>query len=146
MAGFNLVAVVDGEGLCLHWDGALRPVRFGRGSASRTSDPALRRTSAHVISSNYDLDDPSMPEKAVFDRWVAGGAPTEARLKEFLSSHDGARPVCKDNGEFGTVSSTIYIGNPPSRQEAALRRAGRLLHADGPPCRTPFAECSALLE
>ncbi|MGH7266790.1 MAG: NRDE family protein, partial [Candidatus Rokuibacteriota bacterium] len=31
LAGFNLVAVRDGAGVCLHWDGALRPVRFGPG-------------------------------------------------------------------------------------------------------------------
>ncbi len=43
LAGFNLVAVLGGEGVCFHWDGELRPVRFGPG--------------LHVVSSNRDLDD-----------------------------------------------------------------------------------------
>jgi len=121
VAGFNLVAVAEGEGLCLHWDGSLRATSFGAG--------------AHVISSNYDLDDAEMPEKAVFDAWLARGEATEPRLVEFLSSHDGTRPVCKHGTEFGTVSSTLYVES-----------TGRLLHADGPPCRTAFAECASLAE
>ena len=28
VAGFNLVASIDGEGLALHYDGALRPVQL----------------------------------------------------------------------------------------------------------------------
>jgi hypothetical protein len=120
VAGFNLIAVVGGEGLCLHWDGALRPVSFGRG--------------AHVVSSNYDLNDPAMPEKAIFDRWSAG-VHSESRLVEFLSSHEGPRPVCKHDGAYGTVSSTLYVTSP----------VPRLLHAAGPPCSAPFANFSPLL-
>ena len=110
MAGFNLVAVADGEGVALHWDGTLRAARFGPG--------------AHVISSDRDLDDPSMPEKQHFDRM--GPRPDESAIRAYLASHEGERPVCKHGDRFGTVSSAIYV-------------AGRgLLFAPGPPCRTPF--------
>ena len=116
VAGFNLVASIDGEGLALHYDGALRAVPFGPGG--------------HVISSDRDLDDPAMPEKLLFDRTFGPGRPEEAAILRFLASHEGDRPVCKHNDRFGTVSSTLYVeGAPP-----------RLLHAPGPPCRTPFAE------
>jgi hypothetical protein len=122
LAGFNLVAAIGGEGLGLHWDGALRTTRFGGG--------------AHVISSNYDLDDPAMPEKAVFDAWAGSGTGVDA-LQAFLTSHEGRRPVCKHSeGDFGTVSSSIYI---------AGRAGRRYLHADGAPCRVGFSDYSALL-
>lgn len=114
MAGFNLVAVIDGEGLCLHWDGTLRPARFGPGP--------------HVVSTDRDLDDPAMPEKKIFD----GIAADENALRTFLASHEGDRPVCKHGERFGTVSSTIYTER-------------RLLYADGPPCRTPYADLSGLI-
>jgi hypothetical protein len=112
--------VAGDEGLCVHYDGALRPVRFGPG--------------AHVVSSDRDLDDPALPEKRRFDALLAStsGAPDDEALRSFLSSHEGDRPVCKHNERFGTVSSTIY-------------RPGRLLHAEGPPCRTPYADLSGLL-
>jgi hypothetical protein len=56
MAGFNLVAIQGDEGLCMHFDGTLRTVRFGPG--------------IHVVSSNVDLDNPTMPEKRVLDQFV----------------------------------------------------------------------------
>jgi hypothetical protein len=119
VAGFNLVAVVDGQGLCLHYDGTLRRAPFGAG--------------VHVISSDRDLDDPSMPERRVLDQFIAAhpGLPGEAALQTFLASHDGERPVCKHGDGYGTVSSTILIdrGDRP-----------RLLHAGGPPCTTRFVE------
>lgn len=120
VAGFNLVGVLEKEAVCLHWDGALRPAQIGPG--------------AHVVSTDRDFDDPSMPEKHVFDRFVdsLSGPPDDRALAGFLSSHEGDRPVCKHGEKFGTVSSTIY-------------RGARLLHADGPPCRTPFADLSRLL-
>src|SRR5262245_42295446 len=114
-AGFNLVAVVDGQGLCLHYDGTLRRAPFGAG--------------VHVVSSDRDLDDPSMAEKQAADR--IAGVPDEETLKKFLASHEGDRPVCKHGDLFGTVSSTILVDRSDSF---------RMLHADGPPCRTPFAE------
>jgi hypothetical protein len=124
VAGFNLLAVTGGRGICMHWDGRLRATEFGGG--------------AHVISSNYDLDDPAMPELGVFDAWRRQGPVTEARLGEFLASHDGPRPVCKhpeaNGGDYGTVSSSLYVES-----------ARRLLHADGPPCRSPWVDHSRLL-
>ena len=114
IAGFNLVAVVDGQGLCLHYDGALRRAPFGAG--------------VHVVSSDRDLDDPTMAEKQIVDR--LSGIPDEEALKKFLASHEGDRPVCKHGAAFGTVSSTILIDRGDDF---------RMLHADGPPCRTPFA-------
>ena len=122
MAGFNLVAVIGGEGLCLHYDGTLRPAPFGPG--------------LHVVSSDRDLDDPSMEELKVFEELAGGAPPDERRLSELLASHEGDRPVCKHGEAFGTVSSTIY-----RRDE----RGPRLLHAEGPPCRAEFRDCSALL-
>lgn len=118
VAGFNLVAAIDGEGLAVHYDGVFRPVRFGAG--------------AHVLSSDRDLDDPAMPEKRLFDRTFGPGRPEEAEILKYLSSHEGERPVCKHNEHFGTVSSTLYVEGAPRR----------LLHAPGPPCRTPFAEAA----
>ena len=77
IAGFNLVAIVEGQGLCLHYDGTLRRAPFGAG--------------VHVVSSDRDLDDPSMPEKRVLDAFVAAhpGLPEEAALQTFLASHEG---------------------------------------------------------
>lgn len=115
VAGFNLVAVVDGQGLCLHYDGALRRAPFGAG--------------VHVVSSDRDLDDPSMAEKRAADR--IEGVPDEATLQRFLGSHDGDRPVCKHGNGYGTVSSTILV----DRGDGV-----RMVHADGPPCRTEFRE------
>lgn len=117
MAGFNLVAVVQGQGLCLHFDGALRRHPFGAG--------------LHVVSSDRDFDDPALPEKRQVDRMAAGidGPPQDEALQALLSSHEGDRPVCKHGDGFGTVSSTILVDRGDGF---------RLLYADGPPCRTPF--------
>jgi uncharacterized protein with NRDE domain len=123
-AGFNLVAAVDGEGLCLHYDGSLRRTPFGPG--------------IHVISSDRDLDDAGLPEKLALDRFVAvhPGLPDEVSLPTFLASHEGERPVCKHGDGYGTVSSTIVVVGAGG---------SRLLHAGGPPCRTPFtSKCSLL--
>jgi uncharacterized protein with NRDE domain len=116
-AGFNLVAVVDGQGLCLHYDGTLRRAPFGAG--------------IHVVSSDRDLDDPDMPEKRIVDRFALAhpGLPDEPSLRTLLGSHEGQRPVCKHGDGFGTVSSSILIDRGDGF---------RLLHADGPPCRTEF--------
>lgn len=123
VAGFNLVAIVEGQGLCLHHDGTLRRAPFGEG--------------VHVISSDRDLDDPGMPEKRCLDAFVKKhpGVPDEAALKEFLASHDGDRPVCKHGEGYGTVSSTILIDDGSK---------SRMLYAAGPPCRTPFTEVPGL--
>ncbi|HEV3026779.1 MAG TPA: NRDE family protein [Planctomycetota bacterium] len=119
VAGFNLVAIVHGQGLCLEHDGALRRAPFGSG--------------VHVVSSDRDLDDPAMPEKQCLDRFVAAhpGVPDADALRSFLSSHEGERPVCKHGDGYGTVSSTILIDDGKST---------RMLYAAGPPCLTPFRE------
>jgi len=116
VAGFNLVAVLDGAALALTWDGRLRAAELGPG--------------AHVVSSDRDVDDPRLDERSEFERFLASGEAEPERLPAFLASHAGARPVCKHGERFGTVSSTIY-------EEAGGRR--RMWHAQGPPCGTPFA-------
>ena len=113
------MAVVDGQGLCLHYDGTLRRAPFGPG--------------VHVVSSDRDLDDPEMPEKRIVDQFVAEhpGLPDEPALRTLLSSHEGERAVCKHGDGFGTVSSTILLDRGDGF---------RLTYAGGPPCRTPFVE------
>lgn len=113
-AGFNWIAVHEGEGIALHFDGSLRRSSFGAG--------------LHVVSSDRDLDDPSMPEKRLFDRSFGPGLPDLDAVRAYLGSHEGERPVCKHGERGGTVSSTIYWGGA----------SPRTLHAPGPPCRTPF--------
>lgn len=117
VGGMNLIAVAGREGISLHWDGALRGVRLGRG--------------AHVVSTDWDIDDPRLPERAAFEKRLgaATARPATADLVAFLGSHEGDRPVCKHGPAFGTVSSTIYI---------AGSEGPSLLHAEGPPCSTPF--------
>ncbi len=115
VAGFNLLAALDGEALLMHWDGRLRTVAVPPG--------------AHVISSDHDLDSPDLPEAAVFSKSFGGlaGTPSREVLQGFLRSHEGSRPVCKHGDQFGTVSSTIFVDGAEGT---------RLLHAAGPPCRT----------
>jgi hypothetical protein len=115
VAGFNLIAALDGAALALMWDGRLRAAELGPG--------------AHVVSSDRDVDDPSLDERVAFERFLSGTPADPERLPEFLRSHDGPRPVCKHGERFGTVSSTVY-------EDANGRR--RLWHAQGPPCRAPF--------
>lgn len=124
VAGFNLVAVAEGAGVCLHWDGTLRPVPFGPG--------------AHIVSTDRDLDDSEMPEKRIFDRHrrTLPANPPPGDFAAFLSSHEGDRPVCKHGEGYGTVSSTIYVRGSDG---------DRLLYADGPPCRAEFADVSEVL-
>lgn len=114
MAGFNLLASLDGEALLMHWDGQLRTVAVPPG--------------AHVISSDHDLDSPDLPEAAIFSKAFGGtsGLPTQENLRGFLGSHAGSRPVCKHGASFGTVSSSIFVDGAEGT---------RLLHAAGPPCR-----------
>jgi hypothetical protein len=115
VAGFNLVAAIDGEALALMWDGRLRAVPLGPG--------------AHVVSSDRDVDAPALDERREFETFLSTGPADPDRLPEFLASHEGGRPVCKHGERFGTVSSTIF-------EEWMGER--RLWHAQGPPCRTPF--------
>ena len=119
IAGFNLVAVVEGQGLCLHYDGTLRRAPFGAG--------------VHVVSSDRDLDDPAMPEKRIVDRFIAEhpGLPDPKSLETLLASHEGDRAICKHGDAFGTVSSTILVDRGD---------VFHLRHADGPPCRTKYVD------
>ena len=115
MAGFNLVAAIEGEALAFMWDGTLRIQEL--------------RPGAHVVSSDRDVDAPGLDERAEFEHFLASGPADPERLPEFLSSHEGTRPVCKHGEGFGTVSSTVY-------EDWSGKR--KLWHAQGPPCRTPF--------
>lgn len=119
MAGFNLVVLVGNVGLSLHFDGKLRETAIGPGR--------------HVMSSNFDINDPKLPEKREFDRFVAEhpGTPAADDLRTFLSSHTGTRPVCKHGEVFGTVSSTILESE--GGQWSMWYAAGR-------PCTTPWAK------
>jgi uncharacterized protein with NRDE domain len=119
MAGFNLVAISGAEGICLHFDGVLRPVKFGPG--------------IHVVSSDVDLDDPAMPEKRVLNEFMVRnpGLPSANALTEFLASHEGPRPICKHGDRFGTVSSTILSFGTDG---------ARMLYADGRPCVTDYTD------
>jgi len=120
VAGFNLVAAIDGEGVCLHYDGAVRPAPLGPG--------------LHVISTDRDADDAAMPELGSV-RAALQAPPAETALRGVLARHDGERPICKHGDTFGTVSSTIYIEGPRPR----------LLHAEGLPCRADFQDFSKLI-
>jgi uncharacterized protein with NRDE domain len=124
VAGFNLVAVLGGEGISFHWNGTLGVTGFGPG--------------LHVISNDRDLDEDGMPEKKTLEAFAASLArlPDETALASFLRSHEGERPICKHGETYGTVSSTIYVSR---------RGAPTLLYAAGPPCRTVFSDYSALL-
>jgi uncharacterized protein with NRDE domain len=84
IGGFNLVAVMSGEGVCFHYDGTLRPVRLSPG--------------VHVVTSNHDLD-----EDTAERRVVAASKWDEASLKRLVADESN----CKHGEKFGTVSSTI---------------------------------------
>jgi uncharacterized protein with NRDE domain len=66
VAGFNLVAIQGNSGVSFHFDGALRRTMISAG--------------AHVVSADFDIDDPLMPEKSVFDSFAARapGVPDES--------------------------------------------------------------------
>ncbi len=120
VAGFNLVAAIGGEAVCLQFDGAVRP--------------AVLTPGLHVISTDRDADDASMPELGSV-RAALQTPPTEEALRGVLARHDGERPICKHGETYGTVSSAIYIEGPRPR----------LLHAEGLPCRSEFQDFSKLL-
>lgn len=101
IGGFNLVAVHRGEGICLQYDGTLRPVTFGAG--------------VHVVASNRDLDDDT-PER----RAVEASDWDEAALRRLLA-HEA---ICKHGEKYGTVSSILaferallYADGMPCRTE-----------------------------
>ena len=113
-------------------DGPLRSTRL---------DPGL-----HLLT-NLDVNDPTCPRIAVSYRGFAAagdafGADGDVdrfvdRLRDVLADHAtaldprGPGSLCVHAGPFGTLSSSVLLVPAPGRPV-------RYLHADGPPCRTPF--------
>jgi uncharacterized protein with NRDE domain len=118
--------------------------------ASQPADAALRLTalepSLHVLT-NLDVNDPTCPRIAAsYTRFAdAGDAYHQdgdadalvARLRDVLADHRtpadprGPGSLCLHLDGYGTRSSTVILVPAAGR--------ARYLHADGPPCRTPFA-------
>jgi len=129
----TLVGVgVDGEAWWIHG---------GRNGSLPVARPVARGW--HVIT-HADLDDPKEPRthallSALGDRIPADVDAAVEKMAGLLRHHgeDGAPPVCLHRDRFPTVSSSIL----------ALGALGppRYLHAPGPPCTTPYEDCSALL-
>ena len=129
----TLVGVgVDGEAWWIHG---------GRNGSLPVARPIGRGW--HVIT-HGDLDDPNEPRTgallaALGDRIPPGVDAAVEKVAALLRLHgeDGSPPVCLHRERFPTVSSSIL----------ALGTLGppRYLHAPGPPCTTPYEDCSALL-
>jgi len=100
----------------------------------------------HLLT-NLDVNDPTCPRIAVsYRRFAAAGDAFGAdgdvdgfvaRLRDVLADHAtaldprGPGSLCVHAGPFGTRSSSLLLVPPAGRPV-------RYLHADGPPCRTPF--------
>jgi uncharacterized protein with NRDE domain len=129
----TLVGVgVDGEAWWIHG---------GRSGGIPVARPIARGW--HVIA-HADLDDPSEPRTRAVAEALGARLPSDVdaavdRIADLLRRHgeDGGPPVCLHGDRFPTVSSSILalgaVGEP------------RYLHAQGPPCTTPYVDCSALL-
>jgi hypothetical protein len=97
----------------------------------------------HVIT-HQDLDDRAEPRTAwLLDR-LEGARPKDleaafALLSDLLRHHgdDGSPPVCLHRERFPTVSSSLLAVGAVDRP--------RYLHANGPPCVTPYEDFSSLL-
>lgn len=119
-AGFNLVALREGRGICIHFDGRPRPVPIEGG--------------IHVVSSHRDMDDLAMPErKVVLDR-ITGKEPLDGlldRLRELLRDHEETNgwAICKHGHGYGTVSSALLV--IPSEGTDGLQ----YWYSAGPSCR-----------
>lgn len=97
----------------------------------------------HVLT-NSDTNDPNDPRLQYALDWLkrrpydSAGDCVRA-LRELCAQHEPDHPpICFRHRERGTVSSSII----------ALRReetGSTYLHAQGPPCTTPYADCSHLL-
>jgi uncharacterized protein with NRDE domain len=98
---------------------------------------------AHVLA-NRDINDASDVRVGYAQGWLlqvrhhAAGTCVEA-LRQLCASHEppGA-PMCFREAERGTVSSSIIALRPSLANSTYL-------HAQGPPDRTPYADCSHLL-
>jgi uncharacterized protein with NRDE domain len=97
----------------------------------------------HVLT-NGDVDDLNDPRLKYALDWLNrrpydSAADCVQALRELCGQHEPEHPpICFRHEERGTVSSSII----------ALRRAltdSTYLHAQGPPCQTPYVDCSQLL-
>jgi hypothetical protein len=93
-----------------------------------------------LVLTNAAPGDPEEPRRAEVVRMLGVNGPAEAKslddLKRILARHAPVpeRSVCLHRPSFGTRSSSIVaLGG---------RRAPLYLHAEGPPCRTPWADLS----
>jgi hypothetical protein len=97
----------------------------------------------HVLT-NSDVNDPNDPRLKYALDWLKrrpydSAADCVQALRDLCGQHEPEHPpICFRHQERGTVSSSII----------ALRRAqtdSTYLHAQGPPCQTPYVDCSHLL-
>lgn len=125
-------------------DGEAWWIRSGRNGSIPVARPIARGW--HVIT-HADLDDRAEPRtravlEALGNRIPAGVDAAVDRLAGLLRGHgdDATPPVCLHGDRVPTVSSGILA-------LGALGALGapRYLHAAGPPCTTPYEDCSALL-
>lgn len=113
-------------------------IEAGESLRTQTLSPGI-----HVLS-NGDVNDRSDPRVAHALDWLNrrpydSAADCILALWELCTQHEPDHPpICFRHSERGTVSSSIV----------ALRRTmaeSAYLHAQGPPCQTPYADCSHLL-
>lgn len=93
-----------------------------------------------LVLTNAAPGDPEEPRRAEVVRMLGVDGPAESKslddLKRILARHAPVpeRSVCLHRPAFGTRSASILaLGG---------RRAPLYLHAEGPPCRTPWADLS----
>ena len=97
----------------------------------------------HVLT-NRDINDGSDPRVLyTFDYLGQRDYPNAAACLKALQSlcgqtNDQHPPICLRGDKKGTVSSTLVALRQPLSRST-------LLHAQGPPDRTPYADCSALV-
>lgn len=98
----------------------------------------------HVIT-HQDLDDRTEPRTSWLMGHLEAARPSDveaalALMRGLLRAHgeDGAPAVCLHRDRFPTVSSSLLALGAVDRP--------RYLHAAGPPCVTPYMDCSRLLE
>ncbi|MBI2900320.1 MAG: NRDE family protein [Planctomycetes bacterium] len=124
-AGFNLVAMRGGRGVCLQFDGRVRPVRIDGG--------------IHVVSSHRDMDDPRMPERKTMLARVPGWDGMDMmldRLRSVLADHEETDgwAVCKHGSGYGTVSSSLLVIPSTGLQGV------RYWYSAGPSCRNRYED------
>jgi uncharacterized protein with NRDE domain len=124
--GCNFLAVDQNSATVLHGGDWLRV---------RTLPPGL-----HVLA-NSDVNDASDRRvRYVLDglgQWTYGCADHCVAALRDVCGQTGDPPVCLRFEHRGTVSSSILVLRPDLSRSTYL-------HAQGPPDRTPFVDCSAL--